>query len=134
MNRSNALVLPTAIFCLLLSGAAGLVYQVAWMRYLSLFLGHTSYAVVAVLTAFMGGLAMGNAWLGSRADRVRRPLLPYAWLAGGGALFAALFPEYFSFCRYAYLTLAKSLPIGSPLLLALKLGFSLLVVLLPAIL
>src|SRR4026208_2399682 len=74
MNRSRALLLPTAIFCLLISGAAGLVYQVAWMRYLALFLGHTSYAVVAVLVAFMGGLALGNALLGAVADRAARPV------------------------------------------------------------
>ena len=34
------------------SGIAGLVYQVVWTRYLALFLGHTSYAVIAVLAAF----------------------------------------------------------------------------------
>ena len=31
------------------SGIAGLIYEVVWSRYLALFLGHTSYAVVAVL-------------------------------------------------------------------------------------
>src|ERR671918_432723 len=105
MNRSAALVLATAIFCLLISGAAGLVYQVVWMRYLALFLGHTSYAVVAVLVAFMGGLAVGNAWLGARADRVRRPLAFYAWLEVGIGLYALLFPFYYDFCHQTYLGL-----------------------------
>ena len=63
-----------------ISGVAGLVYQVVWTRYLALFLGHTSYAVIAVLAAFMGGLALGNAWLGVVVDRSRRPLLFYAGL------------------------------------------------------
>ena len=43
--------------CFLLSGAAGLIYEVVWARQLSLFLGITSYAYTAVITAYMAGLA-----------------------------------------------------------------------------
>src|SRR5438094_394294 len=46
--------------CFLVSGVAGLVYQIAWARYLSLFLGHLSYAVVAGWVACRGGLACGK--------------------------------------------------------------------------
>src|SRR5438093_2243967 len=112
MNRSNALLLPTGIFCLLISGAAALVYQVAWTRYLALFLGHTSYAVVAVLVSFMGGLALGNAWLGGRADRARRPLEFYAWLEIGIGLYAILFPSYYSLCHEGFVGLARGLKPG----------------------
>ena len=52
MVASRRLLLPAVAACLLVSVAAGLVYQIVWMRYLALFLGHTSYAVVAVLMAF----------------------------------------------------------------------------------
>ena len=134
MNRSSVLLLPTAIFCLLISGAAGLVYQVAWMRYLSLFLGHTSYAVVAVLVAFMGGLALGNAWLGARADQVQRPLALYAWLEIGIAGYAVFFPYYYDWCDEAYVGLARSWQLGGAGLLGLKFGFSLLTILLPTVL
>jgi spermidine synthase len=41
------------------SGAAALVYQVAWTRLLTLQLGHTVAAASTVLAAFMGGLALG---------------------------------------------------------------------------
>jgi spermidine synthase len=44
------------------SGAAALVYEVAWTRMLTLQLGHTVAAASTVLAAFMGGLALG-AWL-----------------------------------------------------------------------
>src|SRR4030081_840954 len=48
------------------SGAAALVYEVAWTRLLTLQLGHTVAAASTVLAAFMGGLALG-AWIaGSR--------------------------------------------------------------------
>jgi spermidine synthase len=43
------------------SGAAALVYEVAWTRLLTLQLGHTVAAASTVLAAFMGGLAVG-AW------------------------------------------------------------------------
>src|SRR6266850_2247138 len=44
------------------SGAAALIYEVAWTRLLTLQLGHTVAAASTVLAAFMGGLALG-AWL-----------------------------------------------------------------------
>lgn len=59
------------------SGAAGLVYEVVWMRLLSLVMSVTVYAVTTVLCAFMAGLALGAALGGRVADRVRRPLLAY---------------------------------------------------------
>ena len=49
------------------SGAAALVYEVAWTRMLSLQLGHTVAATSTVLAAFMGGLAVGAWSFDSRA-------------------------------------------------------------------
>ncbi|MDB6040654.1 MAG: spermine/spermidine synthase family protein [Verrucomicrobiales bacterium] len=117
--------------CFFISGIAGLIYQVVWSRYLALFLGHTSYAVVAVLAAFMGGLALGNAWLGAAADRVRRPLAFYGLLEIGIALYAFLFPFYFELCYKAYISVARGMSAGMSSLLILKFGFSLALVLLP---
>src|SRR5436190_8370130 len=109
MKKSARLIFGTAVFCLLISGMAGLVYQIVWARYLALFLGHTSYAVVAVLVAFMGGLALGNAWLGARADRSPRPLRLYACLEIGIGVYALAFPAYYSFCHWAFIALARHL-------------------------
>jgi len=134
MKGRPGLILGTAIFCLLVSGAAGLAYQVVWMKYLSLFLGNTSYAVVAVLVAFMGGLALGNAWLGARADGIRRPLAMYGWLEIGIAVYALLFPFYYDLCHQSYVGLARSLQPGRAGLLALKFLFSLLTILIPTVL
>ena len=70
---SSRLVL--AIF--LLSGAAGLIYEVVWARQLVLVFGNTTQAVSAILTGFFGGMAIGSAFGGRLADRVRRPLRLY---------------------------------------------------------
>ncbi|MBI1785267.1 hypothetical protein HYR69_08995, partial [Candidatus Sumerlaeota bacterium] len=51
--------------CFLISGAAGLFYEVLWMRQFGLVMGNTSISLSAVLTAFMGGLAIGS-WIGGR--------------------------------------------------------------------
>jgi spermidine synthase len=68
MNRGRRIF----VTCYAVSGAAALVYQVAWTRLFSLQLGHTTAASSTVLAAFMAGLATG-AWIGGnvRADSGR---------------------------------------------------------------
>lgn len=134
MNRSARFSFALIVLCFLASGAAGLIYQVVWSRYLALFLGHTSYAIVAVLVAFMGGLAVGNAWFGRRADRSRKPLGIYAWLEIGIGLYAIAFPAYYSLCHDAFIGWVRSFDPGPTALLAVKFLFSFLLILLPTVL
>ena len=54
---------------MLLSGAAGLGWQLVWTAQLGPGLGHEIVAVLAVLAAFFGGLALGALVLGQRIDR-----------------------------------------------------------------
>jgi spermidine synthase len=76
--------------CFFLSGAAGLVYQVAWAKALGLIFGHTLYAAAVVLAVFMAGLAAGSACLGYWAERRADPIALYAQveflIAAAGAL------------------------------------------------
>lgn len=65
---------------LLGSGAASLVYQLLWIKQLSLVVGVEVYAVTIAVSAFFAGLALGGAWLGRVADRLAHPLRMYAWL------------------------------------------------------
>ena len=66
-----------------LSGAAGLIYQLIWVRKLVLIFGNTTYATSSILTAFMGGLALGSYLFGKYADRSKKPLLTYGYLEAG---------------------------------------------------
>lgn len=66
-----------------LSGAAALIYEVAWTRSLSLVLGSTTYALSTMLGTFMAGLALGG-YLGGRfADRSRNLLFLFGALEFG---------------------------------------------------
>jgi spermidine synthase len=66
----------SAVFALFYaSGIAGLIYQVLWLRRLSVVFGVTVYAASTVLAAFMAGLAIGSA-LSSRI--LRRGVSPLA--------------------------------------------------------
>jgi spermidine synthase len=76
------------VLLLLGSGAASLVYQLLWIKQLSLIVGVEMYAVTIAVSAFFGGLAIGGAWLGSKADRLEQPLRFYAWLESAVALLA----------------------------------------------
>ncbi len=71
---------------LFLSGAAALVYQILWIKQLSLVVGIDIYAVTGCVSAFFAGLALGGFALGRWADRVRQPLRLYAMLEIGVAL------------------------------------------------
>jgi spermidine synthase len=77
-----------------LSGAAALVYEVAWTRLLTLSLGHGVAAASTVLAAFMAGLAIGAAVAGPLSDRQSRrgALSTYAWLEVALAVLALGMP------------------------------------------
>lgn len=70
-----------ALACALMvaSGFAGLAYQIVWTQQSTSWLGHESAAVLAVVAAFFGGLALGALALGSRIDNSSRP---ERWYAG----------------------------------------------------
>jgi spermidine synthase len=80
-NRSFLVILV----CFFFSGAAGLIYQVAWGKALGLVFGHTVYAIASVLAVFMAGLAAGSAYLGRWNQSHAEPLKLYAWIELGVA-------------------------------------------------
>ncbi|MDP2006962.1 MAG: fused MFS/spermidine synthase [Rubrivivax sp.] len=75
-----------ALGVMLASGFAGLGYQLVWTQQTALWLGHESAAILAVVTAFFGGLALGALALGPRIERSARP---ERWYAGCELLIAA---------------------------------------------
>jgi spermidine synthase len=91
---------PDAVWAILLcffaSGVSGLVYQVVWVRELVLVFGATTFAVSTVLTAFMGGLALGSYYFGRRSETVARPLRLYGLLEIGIGVYGLCVPLIFA--------------------------------------
>src|SRR6476660_4903455 len=75
-----------------ISGMCALVFQTAWLRELKLVFGGSTPAAAAVVAIFMGGLGLGNAVFGPRADESHLPLRLYALLEIGVSLFSMLSP------------------------------------------
>ena len=80
------------VACFVLSGFAALLYQTAWMRQFSLVFGTSELAVAAVLSAYMGGLALGSGVAARYVHRITRPVLFYGLLEAGIALSALAVP------------------------------------------
>jgi len=72
------ILLITIITCL--SGFAGLGYEIAWTRLLANSFGHEIVAVLGVLAALFGGLALGSLFAARRISANARPELWYAGL------------------------------------------------------
>jgi predicted membrane-bound spermidine synthase len=120
---------------LLLTGASALVYQVLWSKYLALLLGSSAVATVIVLTAFMGGLAIGSWVFGRYADRAPSVLTLYAWLELGVGIYCALFPSILDLLAAPYLRIVAPLHASSPVAFtAARLAFAGLVLVPPTVL
>jgi spermidine synthase len=89
------------------SGAAGLIDQVAWLRYLSLVFGNTTLATATLLAVFMAGLGLGALLFGRLADRTPRPLTIYALLEVGVGLFAIVSPQFFDGMNAVYVAVHR---------------------------
>ncbi len=80
------------LFLFFLSGAAGLIYEVVWLRMLGVVFGTSALAISTVLIVFMGGMSLGSFLLGKVTDRLRTPFLFYGVLEGGIGLLCLLVP------------------------------------------
>src|SRR5216117_1922725 len=104
-----------ALFALFfLSGAAGLIYESIWTRYLALLVGHSAYAQILVLTIFLGGMAVGSFLVGRYSEQLRSPLIWYAIVEAAVGLLGLLFhPTFRAVSAAAYDSIFPAL-IASP--------------------
>jgi spermidine synthase len=116
----------------LLSGAAALVYQVVWVRSLTLVFGGSHLAVTVVLAVFMGGLALGAYAVGKFVDRAGRPLRVYGVLELGVAVSALAFVGLMKIYPVLYVPLARGRDDATLYLLALRTLFAIVALIVPA--
>lgn len=125
-------LLPTLLLFVFLSGLAALVYQVLWLRLLSLVFGVTVWAASTVLASFMGGLALGSFGAARVADRVRAPLRWYGAVELAIGLSALATPVALGGVEKVYLLLAPAVGGQPALLTVLRVALSCAVLLVPS--
>ena len=80
-------VVAAALVGAALSGFTAMLYELGWIRVLSIVLGASAYAFTLILTAFILGIALGSFWLATRRWSVP-PLRAFAWVQAGLAVSA----------------------------------------------
>lgn len=125
--------LPVIILILFfISGCCSLIYEVAWMRLLTLIFGMTAVATSTVLASFMAGLALGSYIFGRIADTKNRPLRLYALLELAVGIFALLLPSLLSSLDNVYIFLFRQFGASFPLISFIRFLLSFTILLLPA--
>ena len=131
MRSGRLLFLLLLFFC---SGACGLVYQVLWLRQLSLVFGVTVYAASTVLAVFMTGLAVGSLLAGHLFQRIRRPLAAFGVVEILIGALALATPAGLTAASVIYDAISRALPDALALLTAARFVCSFPVLLGPTIL
>jgi spermidine synthase len=135
-KRESASMGRGPFFALLLSvfsaGAASLLYEVVWVRQLGHSLGSTAVATSVMLSAFLGGLALGSWYAGRIADSLESPLATLAKLEISAAVVGALSVPALSFAGRAYVYIASITSAGPLVSLVLRAAFALVVMMVPA--
>ncbi|HKP14009.1 MAG TPA: fused MFS/spermidine synthase, partial [Blastocatellia bacterium] len=119
------------LLCFFASGTSGLVYQVVWVRELVLVFGATTFAVSTVLTAFMGGLALGSFYFGRRSESIPHPLRLYGWLEIGIGLYGLAVPFIFAALPAVYHPIWRWLQLSFFALSLVRFVFAALVLIVP---
>ncbi len=74
------------------SGFSSLLYEVIWMRRLSLFFGSDVYSAALTLAAFMGGLTIGSLLAARYVEGLANPLVSYGTIEISIGIYALCFP------------------------------------------
>jgi len=117
-----------------LSGFAGLVYEIVWIKRAALAFGSSSLALATVLAVFFIGLGLGSFAFGHIARRAQRPLYWCAALEGLLAANGLLNPVLFAWAESAFGALYNTWPLDSVGLTALRAALIALVLLPPTLL
>lgn len=106
-------------FLFFISGLASLIYEIIWGRQLVLIFGSTTNSLIATISAFLGGLALGSLIAGKFVDqlRPRQLLFGYSILELGVGLTALLSPVLFSKIKIFYSFFSDGTSVTASLLL-----------------
>lgn len=122
-------VIPILFF---MSGTAGLIYEIIWSEMLINLLGSSAIAVTVILTAFMGGLAIGSWTIGQYADQWsdKKIAINYFFVEIIIGIYALLLPFLIKYIESFYILIFSYLNPGILLSVSIKfiLGFLILII------
>lgn len=105
-------LLRAVLFGTALSGAASFVYEIVWIRMLSMAVGSTMHAFELMLASFIAGIALGGLWVRKHADRTDSPLRLVGWMQIGMGVAAlaslAIYANAFTWVGWLIQSLTKT--------------------------
>lgn len=125
---------PVVWLISLFAGAIGLIYQVIWIRQLTLIFGSTTLPASTVLIALLCGLAVGSIYFGRTADREERPLRLFAVLETGIGVYVLVSPLLLNVLNAIHILAYRGLNGEFYSLLFIRLALSFLFLLVPSVL
>lgn len=95
-----------------LTAAASFIYEIGWVRMLSLVLGSSTHAFELMLSAFIFGLAIGGFWIRKKVDRFKEPMIVFTIIQIVMGILAIstlfIYSNLFYFMRDIILALGKT--------------------------
>ncbi len=73
-QKATSPLLRPLLMVAMITGLSSFIYEISWIRMLTMVLGASTHAFELMLSAFILGLALGGLWLHKRIDRFRNPL------------------------------------------------------------
>ena len=111
-SSSRQTVASLFMLAAFVTGAASFIYEISWIRMLSLVLGATTHSFELMLSAFITGLAFGGLWIKRRIDRISDPVCFSGWvqiIMGGFALLTIpVYMESFGWMEWLLRALQRS--------------------------
>ena len=101
-NISKNLLLKILAVAFFLSGASALIYQVLWVKQLTLIFGSQTLAISTILACFMGGLSLGSYIISKKAHLIKYVVLTYVILEIIIGLYAFIIPYLFDLTDNVY--------------------------------
>jgi len=132
INKNIDFVKQFLLAAFFLSGATALMYEILWMKQLTLVFGVSLYAVSVALAIFFTGLALGSFLFGQLSDRFKKTLLLYAFLELSIGVYAIFTPLLFNFVEYIQILISGAGSISPFLWNLIRFFLSFMVLIVPA--
>ena len=110
---------------------AALVYEVVWIRPLSLVFGNTTYAISTIIAAFIFGLAIGSWAAGKYSDKIKNPFRYFAFAQIGIGIYGIILLPIFGALPEMYLDVYNATYPNQYFFTFLQIIFSMALILVP---